>query len=89
MTLKLRDFQEQFMMDSFSIQLTQFDKTGTIGENFFPLRDLKIKIHFRNKKLDPFFVIFTLLLFNIGVCLPFINRNNETRLLVSALGSIA
>ena len=31
MALKLFEFVEQFMMDTFLLQLTQFEKTGSIG----------------------------------------------------------
>ena len=29
------------------IKLTQFEKTGSKGKSFIPLRNLKIKFHFR------------------------------------------
>ena len=34
MALKLFDFVEQFMMDTFLLKLTQLEKTGSIG-NFY------------------------------------------------------
>ena len=36
------------MIDTFSIKLTQFKKTGLIGKFFIPLQNLKIKIHLQN-----------------------------------------
>ena len=35
MPLKLFEFVEQFMIDTFSIKLTQFEKTGSIGKFLF------------------------------------------------------
>ena len=35
MTLKLFQFLEQFMIDTFLIKLTQLEKTGTIGKIYF------------------------------------------------------
>ena len=35
MALKLFEFVEQFMMDTFWLKLTQFEKTGSIGRTYF------------------------------------------------------
>ena len=48
MPLKLYDFLEQLMIDTFSIKLNQFDKTGSIGKFFISLVNLKTKFDFRN-----------------------------------------
>ena len=48
MALKLFEFVEQFMMDTFMLTLTQFEKTGSIGETFISLGYLIINFHFRN-----------------------------------------
>ena len=42
MVLKLFEFVEQFMMDTFLIIPTQFGKTGSIAESFISLGYLKI-----------------------------------------------
>ena len=42
------EFVEQFMMDSFLLKLTQFAKTGSIGEPYISLGNLIISFHFRN-----------------------------------------
>ena len=72
MALRLFEFVEQFMLDTFSLKSSQFEKTGSI---LFSLRNLIINFHFRNQKSITFFVTFTLLLFDSGVCLPFNNGN--------------
>ena len=46
--LKLFEFVEQFMMDTFFIKLTQFEKTGSIRTTFISLGNLIIKLHIRN-----------------------------------------
>ena len=46
MALKL--FVKQFMMDTFMLKLTQFEKTGSIGKTFFSLGNLIIKFPFQN-----------------------------------------
>ena len=75
MTSKLFEFQEQFMVDTFLLKLTQFEKTGSMDKTFISLGNLIINLHFRNKKSITFFVSFTLLLFDSGVSLPFSNGN--------------
>ena len=55
------------------LKLTQ--ETGSIGTTFISLRNLIINFRFRNKKSITFFVTFTLLLSNSGVCLPFNDEN--------------
>ena len=53
---------------------TKFEKTGSIGKNFISLgNSMIIKFHFQNYKLITFFVTFTVLLFDNGVCLSFNN----------------
>ena len=42
MTLKLFEFQKHFTIDNFLIQLTQFEKTGSIGKIFTWLSNLVI-----------------------------------------------
>ena len=75
MALKLFEVVEQFMKDTFSVQLTQFDKTGSIRKSFISQGDLIIHFHFRNQKSITFSVTFKLLLFDSGVCFPFNNGN--------------
>ena len=48
MSLKLFEFVEHFMMDTFMLKLTQFEKTGSIGETFVSLGNLIINFQFRN-----------------------------------------
>ena len=48
MALKLFEFEEQFMMDTFLLKLTQFEKTGSIGKIFISLENLIINFHFRS-----------------------------------------
>ena len=48
MALKLFEFVELFMMDTFLLKLTQFEKTGSIGITFFSLGNLIIIFHFQN-----------------------------------------
>ena len=57
------------MVDTFWTK-NQFEKTGSIGKMFIPLRNLKPKL----SKLK--FITFTLLLFDRGACLHF-NRNEQ------------
>ena len=75
MALKLFEFVEQFIMNTFLIKLTQFEKTGSIGKTSISLGNLITNFHFRNLKSITCFVTFTLLLFDIGVCLPLNNGN--------------
>ena len=76
MPLKLFEFVEQFIMDTFfKLKLTQFDKTGSIHKTFISLGNLISNFHFRNQKSITFFVTFTLLLFDSGFCPPFNNGN--------------
>ena len=79
MALELFKFAEKIRMDNFSLKVTQFEKTGSIGKTFISLGNLIINLHFRNQKSITFFVTFTLLLFDSGVCLPF-NKRNELNL---------
>ena len=67
MALKVFEFVEQFMMDTFLLKITQFEKTGSIVKTFISLGNLIINFHFRNKKSITFFVTFTILLFDEGV----------------------
>ena len=48
MALKLFEFVEQFIMDTFLLKLTQFEKTGSIGKTFISLVKLIINFHFQN-----------------------------------------
>ena len=66
--LNLFENEEQRMMRTFSINLTQFEKTGSKFKIFISLRNLKIKFQFRNQKRITFLVTFTRLLFDNGVC---------------------
>ena len=75
MALKLFEFVEQSMMDTLMLKLTQFEKTGPTGITFISLGSQIINFHFQNQKSITFFVTFTLLLFDSGVCLPFNNGN--------------
>ena len=65
------------------MKITQFEKTGSKGNLFIPLGDLKTKIHFRNYlkstfETISFFVTITLFQFNGGVCLHF-NKSIELK----------
>ena len=71
MASELFEFLEQIMIDTFSIKLTQFEKTGSIGKNFISVGTSIIKFHFRNNNSITFFGTFTLSLFDIGVGLTF------------------
>ena len=62
------------MIDTFLIELIQFDKTGLIGKVFIPLDNQKIK-SLSKPEFDHVFRELTLLLFDSGVCLPFHDRN--------------
>ena len=75
MVLKLFEFSKQFIMVNFLLQLTQLEKTGSIGKTFISPGNLIINFHFRNKKSITFFMTFLFLLFDSGVCLPFDNGN--------------
>ena len=48
MALKIFELQEQCIIDTFLIKLTQFEKTGKLEKKFIPLENLKIETHFRN-----------------------------------------
>ena len=48
MALKLFEFLEQFMVDTFSLKLAQFEKIGSIGITFISLGNLIINFHFQN-----------------------------------------
>ena len=48
MALKLFEFVEQLMMDTFLLKLTQFEKNGLIGKTFISLENLIINFHFPN-----------------------------------------
>ena len=75
MPLKLFEFLDQFMIGTFLIKLTQFEKTGSIGKLFISLENLKIKFHFQNSISITFFLTLTFLLFDGGFHLPFNKRN--------------
>ena len=65
------------MFGIFLIKIMQFEKTGSISKIFNSPRNLKIKFHFR--KSITFFMTFTILLFDSGVCLPF-NQEKDLNL---------
>ena len=67
MALKLFEFLEQIMNGTFSINLTQFEKTGLTGIFFISLGNLKIKFQFYTFLSDS------------GVCLTF-NKENSLNL---------
>ena len=48
MTLKLSKFQEQFMIDTFLMKITELEKTASIIKVFIPLGNLKDRIQIRN-----------------------------------------
>ena len=48
MALKLFEFVEQVMTDTFLLKLTQFEKTGSRGKTFISLGYLIISFHLRN-----------------------------------------
>ena len=54
------------MLDTYLLKLTQFEKTGLIGNTSISLRNLKIKFHFRNQESNTFFVNFRCFLFDSG-----------------------
>ena len=66
------------MADTFLLKLTQFETTGSIRKTFISLGNLIINFHFRNQKSITFFVTFTLLLLDSGICLTFNNENAES-----------
>ena len=70
MSLKLFEILEKSLIVTVLIQLTQFEKTGSIGSVFIPMRTPSTKIHFQNKKSIRFFAT---LCINVdsGICLPF------------------
>ena len=45
MALKLVEFVDQFMIDTFFIKLNQFEKTGSMGKTFISLGNLIINFH--------------------------------------------
>ena len=47
MVLKLFKFLEQFLIDTFLLKVTQYEKTGSISKLFISLGDLIIKFHLR------------------------------------------
>ena len=53
MALKLFEFVE-FMLDTYLLKLTQFEKTGLIGNTSISQGNLKIKFHFRNQESNTF-----------------------------------
>ena len=60
MAVKNFEFLEQFMIEKFSIKITQFEKTGSIDKNLVPLRNLQIPSNSNsmmqsNLTLGPFF----------------------------------
>ena len=59
MHLKLFELLEQFMVDTFLIKLTQFEKTGSTSKSLIPLGNLKVKFSFRNQNSVTFLVNFT------------------------------
>ena len=75
MALKLFEIVAQFMMNTFLLKLTQFEKTGSVGEAFNLLGNLIINFNFGNEKSITFSIIIQILLFDSGVCLPFNNKN--------------
>ena len=79
MALKLFEFRKQNVIDNFSINLTQLDKTGSTILLFISLGNLIIKIHVQNENSITFFVTFTLWLFDSVVFFPF-NKGNECNL---------
>ena len=48
MALKLFEFVEEFMRDTFLFKLTQYKKIGSIGKMFISLGNLRNNFHFRN-----------------------------------------
>ena len=55
MVLKLFKFLEPFLIDTFLLKVTQFEKTGSISKLFISLGDLIIKFHFSNLEVDHVF----------------------------------
>ena len=51
--LKLFELIEQFMMDTFLLKLTQFEKTGSKGKTFISLGNLINNFHFTNIEIKP------------------------------------
>ena len=68
------------MIDSFSLKLTQFEKTRSINKTLFSPGNLIITFHFRNWKPITFYVAFTLLLIDRGVYLPFYKKITELKM---------
>ena len=77
MPLKLFEILEKSMIDTVLIQLTQFEKTGSIFSVFIPMKTPSTKIHFQNKKTIRFSAT---LCINVdsGICLPF-NKAKELK----------
>ena len=73
MPFKLFEFLDRFMIVAFLTTLTETEKTGSIRKTFISLGNLIFNFIFRNKKSITFFVTFTLLQFDSGVCHPFNN----------------
>ena len=55
MALKLFEIVEQFMMGTFLLKLTQFEKTRSIRKTFISLGNLIINFHFQNLEVDHVF----------------------------------
>ena len=59
MALTCSDFLDYFIIDTFLMKVTQFEKTGSIGKVLIQLRNLKIKIHtFETRSCSRFFASF-------------------------------
>ena len=48
MALKIFEFVEQLMMDTFMLKLTQFEKSGSLDKTFNSMGNLIINFPFRN-----------------------------------------
>ena len=48
MELKNFEFVEQFIMDTFLLKLTQFEKNGSISKTFILLGNLIVSFYFQN-----------------------------------------
>ena len=55
MALKLFEFVEKLMMDTFLLKLTQFEKTGSIRTTFISLGNLIILFPFSKSEVDHVF----------------------------------
>ena len=54
MALKFFEIVEQFMMDTFLLKLTQFEKIGSIGKTFISLGYLISNFHFEIRSQSQF-----------------------------------